>query len=90
MSYNIDSIKNDVCCGQLYIDIKTVPQDIKIEIIDKKTGDTVISRPFTAGDKITVPFKELKLWSTKEPNLYIIKAVSKNDEACLQTGFRKI
>lgn len=90
VSYNIDSIKNDVCCGQLYIDIKTVPQDIKIEIIDKKTGDTVISRPFTAGDKITVPFKELKLWSTKEPNLYIIKAVSKNDEACLQTGFRKI
>ncbi len=91
---NIKIINDDVCSGSLLIKtafFDSKPQSGTVSIIDCSDNKTVVKKHFQSiENKITVEFKDLKLWSCYSPNLYRIAIETANDCYEIQTGLRKI
>lgn len=90
VTYSIADIANALCSGVMHIDVKCIPQMAEIEVIDFKTNETVLSESAFIDGTITLPFENLKLWDVSNPNLYIIKVKTKDDEITKRTGFRTV
>lgn len=89
-AYEISDMQNDMCSGTLNLDIDCIPQTVNIEIIDYKTNEIVISKSAYIDGAISLPFKNLKLWNTENPNLYTIKVQAEKDGISKRIGFRTI
>lgn len=80
----IDSINNGFASGTL--NIKTnVDKPCTVKVYDYSDGRLVIEH-----NDLTVPFKNLKLWSCCSPNLYIVTLETDNDIFEQRIGIRKI
>lgn len=90
VTYDIDTMTDSACSGVLNIDVKSVPQAVDIEVIDYKTNDIVIKKSVFIDGSISITFDNLKLWDVENPNLYIVKIKSNNDEISNRIGLRTI
>lgn len=90
VTYSVERITDAFCSGVLNLDMDCIPQAVNIEIIDCKTDKTVISQSAYVDKVISLPFENLKLWDTKNPNLYVIKVNAENDCIFKRIGFRTI
>lgn len=90
VTYSLESITNNVCGGVLNLNIDCIPQAVEIEIMDYKTNEIVISKSAFADGAVSLPFENLKLWDTENPNLYVVKIKSQSDKISKRVGFRTI
>ena len=90
VTYSIAEISDSLCSGVINLNIDCTPQVVEIEVLDYKTNEQVISKTARVDGVISLPFENLKLWDINNPNLYIIKVKTKDDEIVKRTGFRTI
>lgn len=90
VTYSIADIADARCSGAINLNIDCVPQTVDIEISDYQTNETVLSESAVADGVISLPFENLKLWDVNNPNLYIVKVKTKEDEITKRTGFRTV
>lgn len=88
-TYDIE-ICDKLCSGKINLDIEAVPQAMEISVIDYKTNETVISKTAFVDIYISIPFENLKLWDTENPQLYIIKIKTNSCEETKRIGLRTI
>ena len=88
--YTVENINGNFCDG--VIDIYTdSEQSAEIQVIEYKTAQTVLTKTIPDGcSEISIPFKNLKLWDTENPNLYTVKIKTENDEMSKRIGFRTV
>lgn len=90
VTYEITAMRNGMCSGVLNLDVDCIPQAVDIEILDYKTNETVISKSAYVDGVISLPFDNMKLWDTENPNLYIINVKAENDCISKRIGLRTI
>ena len=90
VTYFIETMTDKYCSGILNLDINCIEQTVDIEISDYKTSETVISKSAFIEGKVSLPFENVKLWNTDNPNLYVVKVRSQDDEISKRIGFRTI
>lgn len=88
--YEIQSISDGLCSGVLNLTIDAPPQSVQIKVTDFRTQETVLSASGIAGDTITLPFQNLKLWEPQSPALYVIQVGTATDRISRRIGFRTI
>lgn len=90
VTYTVENMTDTVCSGIMNIDVNAAAQAAQIEVVDLKTNETVIQKTAFIDGVISLPFENLKLWDTENPNLYIVKIKSDGDEISKRIGFRTI
>lgn len=90
VTYAIEKMTDKYCSGTLNLVINSVPQPVTIELSDYKTNKTVISESAFIDGTISIPFTNLSLWDTENPNLYTVKTRTSDDELTKRIGFRTI
>lgn len=90
VTYEIKSINGSRCSGIMNLDVDCKAQNADVLITDYKTKKTVLNKSVFIDGTVRLPFEDLKLWDTQNPNLYIIKVKTENDEIIRRTGFRTI
>lgn len=94
VSEAIESIKGDFCSGKLNFKtafLDRTAKNVRVEVLDYKTNEIVLTTAINGvKNKFTIPFENLKLWSHKKPNLYMVKLFTAGDEFTVRIGLRKI
>ena len=80
----IESMKDGLGCGTLHITTNT-SAPCKVKLYDYATGALVLT-----SSSLTIPFKNLKLWSCYTPSLYTVTIESAGDIYETRIGIRKI
>lgn len=90
ITYSIAHMTDVLCSGVMNLAVDCAPQSADIEVVDCKTNEVVISKRAFIEGAILLPFENLKLWNTDNPNLYVIKVKTNDDQIEKRIGFRTI
>lgn len=88
--YSIESIREQTCSGCLRLHIKGTPIKAQVQVIEYKTGYTVLSRSIRTGERTEIHFEGFKLWEPEHPNLYVVQVRTGQGEIEERIGFRTI
>jgi beta-glucuronidase len=90
VAYDIEEQADGRCGGVLRLSAECVPQEAAVELIDWKSGETVLAQKVFLEGGVSVPFQGLKLWSPDSPSLYTVRVRTDGDVTEKRIGLRKI
>lgn len=90
VAYDLSEMHDSLCSGSLHLTVQAKAQNVTAEVLDCRTNQTVLSLQTAVDGSLSIPFANLTLWSTENPQLYVVRVSTKTSVCTKRIGLRTI